>query len=41
LFAKAGPFAFGSGLAIVPFLKSGVAKELGWLNVREFLELWQ
>jgi chromate transporter len=37
-FAKAGAFVFGSGLAIVPFLYSGVVKELGWLNVREFLD---
>jgi chromate transporter len=37
-FARAGAFVFGSGLAIVPFLYSGVVKELGWLNVREFLD---
>jgi chromate transporter len=37
-FAKAGAFVFGSGLAIVPFLYTGVVKELGWLNVREFLD---
>jgi chromate transporter len=38
-FAKAGAFVLGSGLAIVPFLYSGVVKELGWLNVREFLDV--
>jgi chromate transporter len=37
-FTKAGAFVFGSGLAIVPFLYSGVVKELEWLNVREFLD---
>lgn len=37
-FARAGAFVFGSGLAIVPFLYSGVVKELRWLNVTEFLD---
>ena len=29
---------FGSGLAIIPFLYSGVVKEYGWLNDQEFLD---
>lgn len=37
-FAKAGAFVFGSGIAIVPFLYSGVVKEYGWLNDQEFLD---
>jgi chromate transporter len=37
-FTKAGAFVFGSGLAIVPFLYSGVVKEYGWLNDQEFLD---
>jgi chromate transporter len=37
-FAKAGAFVFGSGLAIVPFLYSGVVKEYSWLNDQEFLD---
>ncbi|WP_366107319.1 chromate efflux transporter [Spirosoma sp.] len=36
--AKAGAFAFGSGLAIVPFLYWGVVKEYGWLNEQQFLD---
>lgn len=37
-FTKAGAFVFGSGIAIVPFLYSGVVKEYGWLTDREFLD---
>ena len=37
-FTKAGAFVFGSGLAIVPFLYSGVVKEYAWLNDQEFLD---
>lgn len=37
-FTKAGAFVFGSGLAIVPFLHSGVVNEFHWLNEHEFLD---
>ena len=37
-FAKAGAFVFGSGLAIVPFLYSGVVAEYHWLNERQFVD---
>jgi len=37
-FAEAGAFVFGSGLAIVPFLHSGVVQQFGWLNERQFLD---
>jgi chromate transporter len=42
-FTKAGAFVFGSGLAIVPFLYSGVVKDVehgghGWLNDQQFLD---
>ncbi|HJV21585.1 MAG TPA: chromate transporter [Holophagaceae bacterium] len=37
-FAKAGLFVFGSGLAIVPFLRGGVVTELHWLTDRQFLD---
>jgi len=37
-FTEAGAFVFGSGLAIVPFLYSGVVKEYGWLNDQQFLD---
>jgi chromate transporter len=37
-FSKAGAFVFGSGLAIVPFLYSGVVHEYGWLDEHQFLD---
>lgn len=37
-FAKSGAIVFGSGLAIVPFLHSGVVTEHGWLTERQFLD---
>jgi chromate transporter len=37
-FTEAGAFVFGSGLAIIPFLHSGVVAEFGWLNEKEFLD---
>jgi len=37
-FLKAGTFVFGSGLAIVPFLHSGVVTEYGWLNEHQFVD---
>jgi chromate transporter len=37
-FATAGAFVFGSGLAIVPFLHSGVVKDFGWLTEQQFLD---
>jgi chromate transporter len=37
-FAKAGAFVFGSGLAIVPFLHSGVVKQFQWLNEQQFID---
>ena len=37
-FAKAGAFVFGSGLAIIPFLREGVVHDLGWLNEQQFLD---
>ena len=37
-FVKAGAFVFGSGLAIVPFLHSGVVVEHNWLTEQEFLD---
>jgi chromate transporter len=37
-FTKAGAFVFGSGLAIVPFLYSGVVKEYGWLDDQSFVD---
>ncbi len=37
-FTKAGAFVFGSGLAIVPFLHSGVVIENHWLTEHEFVD---
>ena len=37
-FAYAGSFVFGSGLAIVPFLYSGVVVDHQWLTERQFLD---
>ena len=37
-FTKAGAFVFGSGLAIVPFLYSGVVTQYGWLSQVQFLD---
>ena len=37
-FTKAGAFVFGSGLAIVPFLHSGVVTEFHWLTEQQFLD---
>jgi len=37
-FTKAGAFVFGSGLAIVPFLHSGVVTEYHWLNENQFID---
>lgn len=37
-FAKAGAFVFGSGLAIVPFLHSGVVDHYHWLTEQQFLD---
>jgi chromate transporter len=38
LFAKAGAFVFGSGLAIVPFLYGELVETHAWLNDRQFLD---
>lgn len=38
MFAKAGAFVFGSGLAIVPFLYGELVQTHGWLNDRQFLD---
>jgi chromate transporter len=38
MFAKAGAFVFGSGLAIVPFLYGELVQANGWLNDRQFLD---
>ena len=37
-FTKAGAFVFGSGLAIVPFLHSGVVTEYHWLTEQQFID---
>ncbi len=37
-FTKAGAMVFGSGLAIIPFLYSGVVNEYHWLNAKQFLD---
>jgi chromate transporter len=37
-FLKAGAFIFGSGLAIVPFLREGVVNQHHWLNSSQFLD---
>ncbi|HEY6959971.1 MAG TPA: chromate efflux transporter [Candidatus Limnocylindria bacterium] len=37
-FFEAGAFTFGSGLAIVPFLQSGVVRDHQWLTERQFLD---
>lgn len=37
-FTKAGAFIFGSGLAIVPFLHSGVVNQYHWLTEHQFVD---
>jgi chromate transporter len=37
-FSEAGAFVFGSGLAIVPFLHSGVVTEYHWLEEKQFVD---
>jgi chromate transporter len=37
-FLKAGAFIFGSGLAIVPFLRQGVVQQHHWLTNAQFLD---
>jgi len=37
-FTKAGAFVFGSGLAIIPFLYSGVVEQRHWLTDGRFLD---
>jgi chromate transporter len=37
-FASAGMFVFGSGLAIVPFLRGGVVEQHHWLTDTQFLD---
>jgi chromate transporter len=38
MFAQAGAFVFGSGLAIVPFLYGELVQTHSWLNDRQFLD---
>jgi chromate transporter len=38
IFAKAGAFVFGSGLAIVPFLYGELVQAQGWIDDRQFLD---
>jgi len=37
-FLKAGAFIFGSGLAIVPFLREGIVTQHHWLTSSQFLD---
>src|SRR5438105_1161652 len=37
-FLKAGAFIFGSGLAIVPFLREGIVHQHHWLTERQFVD---
>jgi chromate transporter len=37
-FIQASAFTFGSGLAIVPFLHSGLVEERGWLTEQQFVD---
>ncbi len=37
-FLKAGAFTFGSGLAIVPFLHSGLVEDHRWLTEQQFVD---
>jgi chromate transporter len=37
-FTEAGAFVFGSGLAIVPFLRGGVVEQFHWLSDQQFLD---
>jgi chromate transporter len=37
-FVKAGAFTFGSGLAIVPFLHSGLVDQHHWLTEQQFID---
>ncbi|TAF68645.1 MAG: chromate transporter [Flavobacterium sp.] len=37
-FTKAGAFVFGSGLAIVPFLHTGVVNDYRWLTENQFVD---
>jgi chromate transporter len=37
-FLEAGALVFGSGLAIVPFLRAGVVDQFHWLTDRQFLD---